>query len=248
MMARANTLSMATSLAVTVGLTLAALGPFGPQELPVPDRQVTGSVGSERPDARLQRALGTESVPAPGSTLRTDPGRTASPVPSPRPPVELYPQVSAPPALVHVGGIDVVAPVVQVGLRSDGGMVIPTDVMTVGWFAVEGHRIIPGEPGTAVLAGHRDSRSDGPGVLHALADVTVGEVIRITHVDGSVSAWQVVELMMTPRDALPVAELFTASGTPRLAMVTCGGTFDLLRRHYTHNTIVIAHHVSPGAT
>lgn len=245
-MARSHALSMATVLPVTAVLALAALGQLGLHELAVRDGQVTASVAAERPGAPLERASGTESVLAPGPTLRTEQGRTAGPVPSPSPSVDPPPPPrSTPPVLLHVGGIEVVAPIVEVGLLPDGGMKVPSDITTVGWFAVAGHTIRPGDHGTAVLAGHRDSRADGPGALHALADVPLGELLHITHDDGSVSVWEVVELMTTPRDALPVVELFTVGGTPRLAVVTCGGRFDVLRRSYTHNTIVIAHRVTP---
>jgi hypothetical protein len=246
MMARSRALSTTTTLTIAAGLTLAATGLLGVLEQPVPVRQAVAWLASQHPDAPPGRAAETESVPAPGPALRTEQGRAPGLVPSPRPGPESETsalRAAAAPMELHVGRIDAVAPVLQVGLLPDGGMEVPADITTVGWFAVEGHTISPGDPGTAVLAGHRDSRADGPGALHALADVREGDLLRIVHVDGTVSRWQVVEIMTTPRDELPSAELFTASGTPRLAVVTCGGRFDLLRRSYTHNTIVIAHAV-----
>ena len=245
-MARARVLSTTATLTVATGLTLAAAGLLDMLEQPDPVRQSTVWLASDRPDAPPDRAAGTESVPAPGPALRTDQGRAPGPVPSPLPSAPAPPVAAPPPAELRVAAIAAIAPVVQVGLLPDGGMEVPDDVTTVGWFAVEGHTISPGEPGTAVLAGHRDSRADGPGVLFPLAEVDVGDLLDIVHADGTVSAWQVVETMLTPRDELPVAALFTASGTPRLAVVTCGGRFDLLRRRYTHNTIVIAHRIEPG--
>lgn len=241
MMARTRALSKTATLMVATGLTLAAAGLLDVLEQPDTARQSTAWQVSGDPDAPPERAVGTESVPAPGPALRTDEGRAPGPVPSPLPPT------AAPaPVELRVATIAATAPVVQVGLLPDGGMEVPDDVTTVGWFAVDGHTISPGAPGTAVLAGHRDSRADGPGVLFPLSEVDVGDLLEIVHADGTLSAWQVVETMLTPRDELPVAALFTASGTPRLAVVTCGGRFDLLRRHYTHNTIVIAHRVGSG--
>jgi hypothetical protein len=194
--------------------------------------------------ATTPEAPGPASVPAaeraaaaPERAPRSDAVRAPHPTEAPVPP-----QVpSAPPQLLRIGALDVTAPLVQVGLLPDGGMEVPDDVDVVGWYAVEGRTISPGDPGTAVLAGHRDSRRTGPGALHALGEVGPGDVIGVLHDDGTFSEWRVTEVMTTPRDALPTAELFTASGVPRLAVVTCGGRFNLLTRSYSHNTIVIAH-------
>jgi hypothetical protein len=69
----------------------------------------------------------------------------------------------------------------------------------------------------------------------------------VFHADGTVSDWRITEILTTPRDELPVAELFTGSGAPRLAVVTCGGWFNPLTRNYSHNTIVIAHRIAQAS-
>jgi sortase (surface protein transpeptidase) len=119
-------------------------------------------------------------------------------------------------------------------------MEIPDAVDTVGWYTTDQRRVSPGDPGTAVLAGHRDSSVQGAGALHDLGRMVVDDVIRIEHADGSTSTWQVDEVRTTPRDELPTDVLFARDGGPRLALVTCGGTFDPAARSYSHNTIVLA--------
>jgi sortase (surface protein transpeptidase) len=125
-------------------------------------------------------------------------------------------------------------------------MEIPDDVDTVGWYATSERRVSPGDPGVAVLAGHRDSRVQGAGALHDIGELTPGDLVRIVHVDGRVSTWRVDELLETRREELPGEILFRRDGPPRIALVSCGGEFDPTTRSYTHNTIVLASEV-PGA-
>jgi sortase (surface protein transpeptidase) len=123
-------------------------------------------------------------------------------------------------------------------------MEVPDDVRVVGWYEAEMGPVRPGDPGTAVLAGHRDSRVQGEGALHDLDELHPGDPIEVVHIDGRVSSWQVDELLSTPRDRLPTELLFARDGAPRLALVTCGGRFDRRTRSYSHNTIVVASLVS----
>jgi len=148
------------------------------------------------------------------------------------------------PLLVHIEALGVRAPIEQVGVLADGGMEIPDDIRVVGWYATEHRRVSPGDRGTAVIAGHRDSRTQGLGALHDLARLEPGATIDIVHADGLISRWAVEGTMTTPRDALPADVLFARDGPPRLALVTCGGTFDERTRSYSHNTIVLAQLIS----
>ena len=68
------------------------------------------------------------------------------------------------PVSISVPAAGVVAPILPVGLKPSGEMEVPADVSTVGWYdPIEGAGVIPGEAGTAVLAGHVASRVQGRG-------------------------------------------------------------------------------------
>jgi hypothetical protein len=148
------------------------------------------------------------------------------------------------PVMLHIERLGVSASVIAVGVLPDGGMEVPDDVRVVGWYEAGIEPVRPGDPGTAVLAGHRDSRVQGEGALHDLDELHPGDPIEVVHIDGRVSSWQVDELLSTPRDRLPTELLFARDGAPRLALVTCGGSFDRRTRSYSHNTIVVASLVS----
>jgi LPXTG-site transpeptidase (sortase) family protein len=142
----------------------------------------------------------------------------------------------AAPERITIPAIGAAAPVVPVGLESDGTMEIPRDVATVGWFEPG---VRPGEDGSAVLSGHVDSRTQGRGAFFDLEDLDVGDEV-IVEGGQQVRTWRVVARQRFPKDELPVDDLFTRSGAPRLVLITCGGAFDAGARSYSDNVVVVA--------
>jgi sortase (surface protein transpeptidase) len=147
----------------------------------------------------------------------------------------------APPVLIRIPSIEVDAAVVPVGLEADGAMEIPSDVRTIGWYdPFGGSGLTPGEPGTAVVAGHVDSRVQGRGAFWLLRDVVPGDVVEIVHEDGTVSAWRIEEVVRYSKEDIPIADIFTFDGPARLALITCGGEFDRSIGSYLDNYVVTA--------
>jgi len=174
----------------------------------------------------------------------TDPVDVATeppPIPEPVPvDPDSGPLVTAAPILLLIEELGVRAQIEQAGVLADGGMEVPRDVRVVGWYATEDRRVSPGDHGMAVIVGHRDSLSQGKGALYDLARLVPGALVNIVHADGRRSTWLVDESLTTPCDALPCDIVFARDGPPRLALVTCGGSFDPRTRRYTHNIIVLA--------
>jgi LPXTG-site transpeptidase (sortase) family protein len=142
----------------------------------------------------------------------------------------------AAPERITIPSIGAAAPVLPVGLEADGTMEIPRDVATVGWFEPG---VRPGEEGSAVLSGHVDSRTQGPGAFFDLEDLDVGDEV-IVEGGRQTRTWRVVARQRFAKDQLPVDDLFTRSGTPRLVLITCGGAFDAGARSYSDNVVVVA--------
>jgi LPXTG-site transpeptidase (sortase) family protein len=143
----------------------------------------------------------------------------------------------APPVSVRVGGIEVTAPVVPVGVEPDGQMEIPTDVDEVGWYSFGP---APGEAGSAVLAGHVSSRSQGRGVFYDLKRVEPGDVVEVDHADGTTSSYSVVAVRTIDKGELPTDEIFSRDGDPLLTLITCGGSFSRSENSYDSNIVVVA--------
>jgi hypothetical protein len=145
------------------------------------------------------------------------------------------PERPAPEALA-IAALDVDdAPIVAVGLEPNGDMEIPA-VDQVGWYRYSAH---PGDPGTAVLAAH--IAYDGvDGVFRHLAELEPGDEITIGPTTADMPQRFVVdEITRYPKSDLP-AEVWTRTGPPRLALITCGGDFDPTTHHYADNIVAWA--------
>lgn len=129
------------------------------------------------------------------------------------------------------------ATVVRAPVR-DGRLELPTDSRRVGWWT-DGARA--GDPfGTVLLAGHVDSLDTGIGFFARLLDSAVGD--EVTLFDGHHSrTYRVTSVRDLPKtDLVAATDVFSTSGQPRLALVTCTGTFDERTHHYDENRVVLA--------
>jgi hypothetical protein len=144
----------------------------------------------------------------------------------------------ADPSAIRIDRIGVDHRIVPVGLEDDGTMEIPEDVQEIGWYDPG---VRPGEPGSAVLAGHVDSRAQGRGAFFALGSLDVDDEIVLTDAEGAEQRWRVTARTRYPKYELPVDELFVWGGAEgRLVLITCGGDFDRASRHYSDNVVVLA--------
>jgi hypothetical protein len=203
------------ALAALLGVLLVVVGAAG---------LLAGGTIGEVPATGRSAAGGAAPLPAADLTPPAAPAAAPDPV-------EL-----APPVSVAIPAIGVDATAVRVGLEDDGSMEIPEDVATVGWYELG---VAPGEDGSAVIAGHVDSRTQGRGAFFDLRDLQVGDVAKVAHEDGTTSRWEVTGRTSYPKDEAPLPELFRRGGEPQLTLITCGGDFDAGARSYTDNVVVV---------
>ena len=180
----------------------------------------------------------TPSVsPSPSVSPRTSPrARTAAP--APRPTATKAPRSPAAKAdfRVEIPSLDVVLPVLPVGVSKDGQMALPKDPDIGGWY-----RFGPGPTsgtGASVISAHVDSR-DKVGPLAKLPDLDKGDRIIVT-VDGARVEYVVERVDQYAKTALDVDALFSRSGPARLHLVSCGGEWNSRTRHYEDNVVAIA--------
>jgi LPXTG-site transpeptidase (sortase) family protein len=146
------------------------------------------------------------------------------------------PAVFVPARVVLADGT--VAPVVPVGLRADGSLVIPDDVRTVGWWT-GGSKA--GEAfGSVVIAGHVDSAARGIGVFAELKHLSAGQVVTLGA--GTQQArYRIFSATRVPQAEISqAAGIFAVDGEARLVLITCGGPFDPVRHRYQDNLVVVA--------
>jgi sortase (surface protein transpeptidase) len=123
-----------------------------------------------------------------------------------------------------------------VGNNSDGSMVVPADWHTAGWYE---HSPTPGEIGPAVIDGHLDNVS-GLAVFWRLRELTPGEFIYISRVDGTTVQFRVDSIQNYSQSNFPTKTVYGNIKYAGLRLITCGGTFNRLTHHYDQNTVVYA--------
>jgi len=142
------------------------------------------------------------------------------------------------PNSVRIAAVGVDAPVVPVGVDRDGSVAIPERIGTVGWYRFSAP---PGSrAGSTVLVGHVDSAVAGEGAFFRLKDVGRGDRIAFALTGGRTLTYRVVSLVQFPKTSVPLRQLFSLTGAPRLTLITCGGSFDAARRSYRENVVVTA--------
>lgn len=200
----------------------------------------TGGEGARAPEVQPT----TTEAPAPdaGASGAGDPERPSSP---------LAGQVEELGSAVYDPSEHVADAVIPAGLRIEalgisGSAVIPVGIDDAGELDVPGAADVgwyqygprPGEPGVTVLAAH--IAFDGvDGVFRHLDDLRPGDEVVVALSDGTEERYRITELTQNPKSELP-PELWARDGTPRLALVTCGGSFDRSRRSYDDNVIAWA--------
>ncbi|MEU6949673.1 class F sortase [Streptomyces sp. NPDC046316] len=192
------------------------------------------------------------------STARPVPGRQpdekakaqspAKPAPKPGPkvaPKPARPLVATPPPLtrsratsIAVPSITIEAPVMDLGLDRSGKLATPPieNPRIVGWYA---GGPAPGERGTAIVVGHRDTRT-GPAIFLNLDSLDRGNTVRIARADGKVAVFTVDKVRTYTKKEFPDREVYGSTDRPELRLLTCGGSFDP-KKGYESNVVVFAH-------
>jgi hypothetical protein len=193
---------------------------------PTSDRgRLTPGSGSRvlaRAGSAVHRSGSQATIHVQSARLR-DAERTEGPV---NPPVEVWIPALGIRALIKPVGV----------VLPQGTMQIPQDVRMAGWYRFGPS---PGEPGSAILVGHVDSRAQGRGAFFRLAHIGIGASISVERDDGTRLAFKVVARRSYPKDHLP-RRIFDRTGPPMLTLVTCGGSFDERTRSYSDNIVIFA--------
>jgi len=113
---------------------------------------------------------------------------------------------------------------------------VPSRWGVAGWYEL-GPR--PGDPGSAVILGHVDSKR-GPAVFYRLRELRAGDEIGVTRADGSSVRFIVDRTAQYDKLRFPTDEVYYPTLAPGLRLVTCGGQFDFTTGHYRSNIIVFA--------
>jgi sortase (surface protein transpeptidase) len=140
------------------------------------------------------------------------------------------------PVRIEIPAIGVTSSLDRLGRAPDKTVQVPSRWEVAGWYA-PGTR--PGDPGSAVILGHVDSKS-GPAVFYRLRELRRGDLVEVARADGSTVRFAVQRIEQYDKRRFPTDEVYYPTLTPALRLVTCGGEFDATAGHYRSNIIVFA--------
>jgi LPXTG-site transpeptidase (sortase) family protein len=148
------------------------------------------------------------------------------------------------PAQIEIPAIKLTATVQPLGIEPDGTAEVPplTETKTTGWYR---NGPPPGEPGAAVVIGHRDSLGN-TAAFYYLDRLDDGDEIEIVRHDGETESFTVDSIEIVDKSEFPTDQVYGAAVGAQLRLVTCYGRYDLKRETYPKNLIVFATLVSPA--
>lgn len=139
------------------------------------------------------------------------------------------------PVRLRIPVINVDAIVKYVGLTPDGAMDISKGPDDVAWFQ-PGSR--PGEIGSAVISGHYGWKNNIPAAFDNLHRLQKGDKLYIEDDKGVVIAFVVRESRVYNWDANASGVFNSNDGKAHLNLVTCGGSWDKVKRNYSNRLVV----------
>lgn len=144
----------------------------------------------------------------------------------------------SPPDRIRIPAIRVDAPLTGLGLTNTGSLDVPpaADENLAGWYE---SGTTPGEPGTAIVAGHVDN-ADGPAVFYDLGALARGSTIEVDRRDGGVAVFTVDAVEVYAAKDFPDERVYGAARRPELRVITCGGGWSR-GTGYQGNVVVFAH-------
>lgn len=120
-----------------------------------------------------------------------------------------------------IPAIGVNAKIQNVGVTRSGRMAVPNSFSDTGWYK---YGPVPGQQGSAVIAGHVDDGLAFPGVFKNLNGLRVGDDIYVTLKSGTTLHFVVTGSEAYSKDAT-TGDIFSDSSGTLLKLITCTGTW-----------------------
>ena len=143
------------------------------------------------------------------------------------------------PVTVDIPAIGVHSRLLRLGVNANGTIAVPsltTSAQDAAWFK---YSATPGQIGASVIEGHVDS-DRGPAIFFRLGALRPGDTIDVTLADGVTAIFRVTGVREYAKDHFPGKTIYGATNYAALRLITCGGSFDPVTRHYLSSTVVFA--------
>jgi sortase (surface protein transpeptidase) len=140
------------------------------------------------------------------------------------------------PVRLKIPSIGVDASIEYVGVTPAGDMASPGNANVAGWYKFGA---IPGDPGTAVMAGHVVNIKGAAGVFASLDKVRAGDILQAVDAKGQTASFTVRLIKSYAQDRQP-EEVFNSGPGTHLNLITCAGEWDAAHNHYLSRLVVFA--------
>ncbi|MDQ1050773.1 class F sortase [Streptomyces sp. V4I2] len=182
-----------------------------------------------------------DSAPPPrvAQPRAAQPGASAQPAeePAEEPAGKRLPRAT--PLRLIIPEISVDAPFTTLAIGPNGQLEPPPadDVNLVGWHAKGAS---PGEPGTAIIAGHVDTATS-PAVFADLRELDEGDTFRVTRADRRTATFVVDSVETFHKKNFPDRRVYADTPRAQVRLITCAGDYDRKVKDYMENLVVFAH-------
>ena len=138
------------------------------------------------------------------------------------------------PVRIAIPALQVSADITNLGLNRNGTVEVPDNPDEAGWYR-KGPK--PGEPGSAVILGHVDSKV-GPAVFYRLKNLDRGDQIGVKLDSGMMAYFEVARVAHYANEDFPRQKVYADKpDRPALNLVTCGGRYDEEAGGYQSNVV-----------
>ncbi|MFA6519579.1 MAG: class F sortase [Candidatus Paceibacterota bacterium] len=139
------------------------------------------------------------------------------------------------PVRLKIPAIQVDAAIEHLGLAPDGAMDTPKGPSDVAWFD---KGTLPGENGSAVIAGHFGWKDNIPAVFDNLSTLRKGDKLYVENDKGELTTFVVRESRLFGENG-NAAEVFNSSdGKAHLNLITCEGVWNKETKSYSERLVV----------
>ena len=143
------------------------------------------------------------------------------------------------PVSVSIPAIGVKSQLLDLGLNADGSIQVPSLVTSANKAAWYKYSATPGQIGSSVIEGHVDS-TQGPAVFFRLGALRPGDTIDVRLADGVTAIFRVTGVREYDKSHFPAKAIYGTADFAALRLITCGGVFDYVTKHYLSSTVVFA--------
>lgn len=137
------------------------------------------------------------------------------------------------PVRLLIPAINVNANIQYLGVNSKGEMEVPNNIVDVGWLK---SGALPGEIGSAVIAGHLNGNNNELGVFANLDKLKEGDKLYIEDDKDNSTVFIVREKRIY--DSGYADEVFSANDKAYLNLITCDGVWDKTKKNYSKRLVI----------